>query len=65
MPRITVARELAAGTLVQIPVKGLSVPRETQMVFRDQGYLSDSSREFVELMKVFAAPRGRGRVTAA
>ena len=65
VPRITVARELAAGTLVQIPVKGLSVPRETQMVFRDQGYLSDSSREFVELMKVFAAPRGRGRVTAA
>jgi DNA-binding transcriptional LysR family regulator len=51
VPRITVERELAAGSLVEIPVKELNIPRRTMMVFRDQDYMSDTARQFVELVR--------------
>jgi DNA-binding transcriptional LysR family regulator len=43
VPRVTVLQELAAGTLVQIPVAGLDMPRRTLMVYRDGGYVSDAA----------------------
>ncbi len=65
VPRVTVAPELSAGTLKEIPVKGLNIPRETLMVVRDQGYMSDSAREFIELVTLSSTSRGRRHVTAA
>ena len=65
VPRITVAPELTARTLIEVSVKGLSIPRETLMVVRDQGYLSDSARQFVELVRTYSTPRHRRRVAAA
>ena len=40
VPRITVAQELRDGTLVSIPVRELSMPRRTLMIYREQGYVS-------------------------
>lgn len=53
VPGITVTQELAAGVLVKIPVEGLDMPRRTLMVFRAQGYMSDSARRFVEIARAF------------
>jgi DNA-binding transcriptional LysR family regulator len=53
VPRVTVLQELAAGTLVEIPVEGLDMSRRTLMVFRDRGYVSDSAQQFVDLVKQF------------
>jgi DNA-binding transcriptional LysR family regulator len=50
VPRITVARELAAGASSKCSQE-LRIPRRTMMVFRDQDYMSDSARQFVELVK--------------
>jgi DNA-binding transcriptional LysR family regulator len=54
VPRVTVLQELAAGTLVRIPVEGLDIPRKTLMVFRDRGYMSDSAQQFIDVMRRFS-----------
>jgi hypothetical protein len=53
VPSITVTHEIAAGVLVKIPVQGLDMPRRTLMVFRAQGYQSDSAQRFVEIASAF------------
>lgn len=53
VPRVTVHQELDAGTLVRIPVQELDMPRETYMVFRDRGYVSDSARQFIDVITQF------------
>jgi DNA-binding transcriptional LysR family regulator len=53
VPRITVAQELRDGTLVHIPVPELNVPRRTLMIYREQGYLSDSARELIKIVRTF------------
>ena len=53
VPRVTVLQELAAGTLVGIPVDGLDMSRRTLMVFRDRGYVSDSAQRFIDIVKEF------------
>src|SRR5262245_14555984 len=53
VPGVTVAQELAAGTLVSIPMEGLDIPRRTLMVFRDRGYVSDSAQQFIDVVKRF------------
>jgi DNA-binding transcriptional LysR family regulator len=53
VPRITVARELRDRALVQIPVAELHMPRRTLMVFREQGYLSESTRELIKIIRHF------------
>jgi DNA-binding transcriptional LysR family regulator len=53
VPRITVAQDLREGTLVQIPVNELSIPRRTLMIYREQGYLSDSARELIKIVRSF------------
>ena len=50
VPGVTVREELADGTLVRVPVQQLSMPRRTLMVYREQGYLSDSASELIKLM---------------
>jgi DNA-binding transcriptional LysR family regulator len=53
VPRITVQQELRDGLLVEIPVQELRVPRRTLMIHRDQGYLSDSAREMIRIVRQF------------
>src|SRR5262245_44644134 len=53
VPGITVRREIADGTLVRVPVPELAMPRRTLMVYRDQGYLSDSATELIKLVRSF------------
>jgi DNA-binding transcriptional LysR family regulator len=53
VPRITVAQELREGTLVQIPVAELHMPRRTLMIYRDQGYLSEPARELIKIVRNF------------
>jgi DNA-binding transcriptional LysR family regulator len=53
VPGVTVRQELRDGTLVRIPLRELSMPRRTLMVYREQGYLSDSARELIEIVRAF------------
>jgi len=53
VPRITVAQELRDGSLVQIPVKELHIPRRTLMIYRDQGYLSEPARQLIRIVRSF------------
>jgi DNA-binding transcriptional LysR family regulator len=53
VPGITVRQEVRDGTLVRIPVRELSIPRRTLMVYREQGYLSDPARELIKLVRNF------------
>ena len=51
VPRTTVAKELRQGTLVEVPVEGLDIPRKTLVVFRDRRYLSDAARGLLALLE--------------
>ena len=53
VPRITVAQELRDGTLVSIPVRELSMPRRTLMIYREQGYVSQAARELIKIVRSF------------
>jgi DNA-binding transcriptional LysR family regulator len=53
VPRITVAQELRDRALVQIPVAELNMPRRTLMIYREQGYLSQSTRELIKIVRNF------------
>ena len=73
IPRVCVSQELAAGTLAEISVEGLDMPRQTHMLFRDKASLSAAAQQFVDVVSHFpwdavAAPanavtprNGRGR----
>ena len=52
-PAFTVRQELGSGTLVQIPVRELSITRRTLMIYREQGYVSDSARELIKIVRAF------------
>lgn len=56
VPRVTVLQELAAGTLVNIPVAGLDMPRRTLMVYRDGGYVSEAAQQFIDVVRQFNWP---------
>lgn len=53
VPHVTILQELAAGTLVGIPVKELDISRQTFMVFRDHSYVSDSAQRFIDVVMQF------------
>ncbi len=53
VPRITVGQELRDGTLVRIPVQELKLARRTLMIYREQGYLSDSAVELIKIVRNF------------
>jgi len=60
VPRVTVARELRDGTLAQIPVSELRIPRRTFMIHRDETYLPDAARQLIAIVRRFnwsQAPR--------
>jgi DNA-binding transcriptional LysR family regulator len=53
IPRVCVTQELSAGSLVEVPVEGLDMPRQTHMVFRDKASLSAAAQQFVEVVSRF------------
>ncbi len=53
VPRITVQQELRDKKLAQIPIPELNIPRKTFMIYRDQGYLSGSARQLIQIVKDF------------
>lgn len=53
VPGVTVRQELAEGTLVRLPLRELAIPRRTLMIYRDQGYVSDSARELIKVVRAF------------
>jgi DNA-binding transcriptional LysR family regulator len=53
VPKVTVEDELREGKLTQIPVAELKMPRRTLMIYREQGYLSDSARELIKVVRGF------------
>jgi DNA-binding transcriptional LysR family regulator len=54
VPRITVLRELAAGSLVAIPTVQLKIPCHTYMIVR-QDYISEPAQEFIKIMRSIRA----------
>jgi DNA-binding transcriptional LysR family regulator len=54
IPTICAAKELEAGTLVRLPLGDLNLVRQSFVIFRNHGYLSESSQQFIEVMKEFA-----------
>jgi DNA-binding transcriptional LysR family regulator len=53
VPRITVVQELRDGTVSQIHVPDLNIPRRTLMIYREHGYLSESARELIKIVRNF------------
>ncbi len=53
VPKITVAQELRDGTLAEIPVAELKIPRRTLMIYREAGYLSDAATELIKIVRNF------------
>ena len=53
VPGVTVRQELRDGTLVRIPLRELAIPRRTLMIYREQGYVSDSARELIKIVRAF------------
>ena len=58
VPGITVRQELRDGTLVRIPLRELALPRRTLMIYRDQGYVSDTARELIKIVRAFNWDQG-------
>jgi DNA-binding transcriptional LysR family regulator len=58
VPGITVRQELRDGTLVRVPLLELSVPRRNLMIYREQGYVSDTARELIKIVRAFNWDQG-------
>jgi DNA-binding transcriptional LysR family regulator len=58
VPGVTVRQELRDGTLARIPLRELSIPRRTLMIYREQGYLSDTARELIKIVRAFNWDQG-------
>lgn len=53
VPNVTVKQEIAAGTLVRVKLPELNIPRQTFMIYRDQGQHSDAARELIAVVRSF------------
>jgi DNA-binding transcriptional LysR family regulator len=51
LPGITVARELAAGTLKRVPVPGLKIERTLRLVYRGDVLLSSAAQAFLSVVR--------------
>jgi len=49
VPRMSVAEELAAGTLCEVPIRQLRVERPLRLVYRRRGQLSYAARAFFDV----------------
>jgi DNA-binding transcriptional LysR family regulator len=51
LPELTVAREVAAGTLKRVPVPGLKIERTIRLVYRGDVLLSRAAQAFLEVVR--------------
>ncbi|HJR58263.1 MAG TPA: LysR family transcriptional regulator [Vicinamibacterales bacterium] len=63
VPGVTVQQELRDGVLVRLPLRELSAPRRTLMIYREQGYVSASARELIKIVRAFNWDRPQPRAT--
>jgi DNA-binding transcriptional LysR family regulator len=56
LPEPTVAREIAAGSLVQIPVEEIALARPLGIIHRRDRNLSETAQRFINLLQSQAAP---------
>ena len=55
LPEPTVAREISAGTLVQIPIEEITLVRPLGIIYRRDRKLSETAQQFIELLQSQAA----------
>lgn len=58
VPGLTVQQEIAAGTLVRIPIKELQMERKLRLVYRRQANLSHAAVAFLRVVEAYAAQHG-------
>lgn len=58
VPGLTVARELAAGSLVQVRLKDFQIERKLRLIYRRQASLSHAAVAFLNVVEAFAASNG-------
>jgi DNA-binding transcriptional LysR family regulator len=56
LPEPTIAREIDAGTLVQIPLEGMPLVRPLGIIHRRDRKLSETAQQFIALLQSQAAP---------
>jgi DNA-binding transcriptional LysR family regulator len=56
LPEPTVAREIAAGTLVQVPIDQMALARPLGIIHRRDRKLSETAQQFIQLLQSQAAP---------
>jgi DNA-binding transcriptional LysR family regulator len=56
LPEPTVAREIAAGSLVQVPIEAISLARPLGIIHRRDRKLSETAQKFIKLLQSQAAP---------
>jgi DNA-binding transcriptional LysR family regulator len=56
LPEPTTAREIEAGTLVQVPIEGVSMVRPLGIIHRRDRNLSEMAQKFIELLRAQDAP---------
>jgi DNA-binding transcriptional LysR family regulator len=50
LPRVCMPRELAAGELVRLPVKPLTIRRPLSVIRRSEGYTAPATEAFLEVL---------------
>ncbi len=58
VPGLTLERELAAGTLVRVPVRELQIERKLRLVYRRQASLSHAAVAFLKVVEAYAGEHG-------
>lgn len=58
VPGLTVQSEIAAGTLVRVPIKELQIERKLRLVYRRQATLSHAAVAFLKVVEAYAAAHG-------
>src|SRR5262249_40228187 len=56
LPEPTIAREIASGSLVQLPIEGESLVRPLAIIHRRDRKLSETAHRFIQLLQSQAAP---------
>jgi DNA-binding transcriptional LysR family regulator len=56
LPEPTIAREIEAGSLVQVPIEQISLVRPLGIIHRRDRKLSETARQFIQLLQSQAAP---------
>lgn len=56
LPEPTISRELESGTLVQIPLEGVTIERPLGIIHRRDRKLNDTARQFIDLLQSQSTP---------